>query len=408
MIRKAWFAGGALALALTCGSALAQTVVFQQNPAGASILGPFANLNHNVTQRVADDFSLAAPASVSQIKWWGWTYNNQLNQQSDLTNISGFDVRILAADGVNGAPGMVIYQETIPTASILVANYAAGPMAGQTYEFTANLGASVALGAGTTYWLAINAVVVNPNNNGDLFVRTEIPAPPPPPSVDEIALDGLFGPADDVWEFADTDYNVTFQVLAVADSDNDGLTDTDEALFGSDPQNPDTDGDGLLDGTEVDLFGNGSCVNLLDPDSDNDSLSDGEEVDGIGTDPCSGDTDGDDIADAIDQNPLVPSTSNAQVAEALRATGDLVLMFDLESFSAPNANSAAARRNAMANRFYAAAFFAQIGIDLPAALLVLTVELQIDGFPFPSDWMLDSADRDVLRMFVDSLLDVLT
>lgn len=36
-----------------------------------------------------------------------------------------------------------------------------------------------------------------------------------------------------------------------ADSDNDGLTDSEEAIFNSDPKNPDTDGDGFNDGAEV-------------------------------------------------------------------------------------------------------------------------------------------------------------
>jgi len=34
------------------------------------------------------------------------------------------------------------------------------------------------------------------------------------------------------------------------DSDNDGLLDWEEKLFGTDPQNPDSNGDGTLDGEE--------------------------------------------------------------------------------------------------------------------------------------------------------------
>lgn len=41
-----------------------------------------------------------------------------------------------------------------------------------------------------------------------------------------------------------------------ADPDNDGLTNDEEALFGTDPHNPDTDGDGILDGRDLaPLFG---------------------------------------------------------------------------------------------------------------------------------------------------------
>lgn len=40
------------------------------------------------------------------------------------------------------------------------------------------------------------------------------------------------------------------------DRDNDGLTDDEEALFGTDPNNPDTDGDGIIDGRDLaPLFG---------------------------------------------------------------------------------------------------------------------------------------------------------
>ena len=43
----------------------------------------------------------------------------------------------------------------------------------------------------------------------------------------------------------------TFNELANKDSDNDGLKDWEEALWKTDPHNPDTDGDGTPDGQEV-------------------------------------------------------------------------------------------------------------------------------------------------------------
>ena len=49
----------------------------------------------------------------------------------------------------------------------------------------------------------------------------------------------------------------TGPVRLAADSDVDGLTDVEELLYGADPNRPDTDGDGHLDGTEV--------FNLYDP-----------------------------------------------------------------------------------------------------------------------------------------------
>jgi hypothetical protein len=58
------------------------------------------------------------------------------------------------------------------------------------------------------------------------------------------------------------------------DSDNDGLTDNEEAISGTSPNNPDTDGDGLTDREEVNVY----KTNPLKPDTDGDGYLDGAEV----------------------------------------------------------------------------------------------------------------------------------
>jgi hypothetical protein len=77
------------------------------------------------------------------------------------------------------------------------------------------------------------------------------------------------------------------------DIDGDGLSDVDEAAYGSDPLNRDYDADGLLDGEEVYVYG----TDPLNNDSDGDGLLDGEEVNQFGTSSTSSDADGDGLVD---------------------------------------------------------------------------------------------------------------
>ncbi len=70
------------------------------------------------------------------------------------------------------------------------------------------------------------------------------------------------------------------------DSDGDGLSDADEAKYGTDRNNPDTDNDGLLDGKEVHKY----KTNPKDKDTDKGGISDGVEVN-RGSDPLDKDDD---------------------------------------------------------------------------------------------------------------------
>jgi hypothetical protein len=65
-----------------------------------------------------------------------------------------------------------------------------------------------------------------------------------------------------------------------ADTDDDGIPDGQELEDGTDPGRPDTDGDGMDDGEEQDA---GCDPN--DRDSDDDGLTDGKEIDSYGSDP---------------------------------------------------------------------------------------------------------------------------
>ncbi len=83
-----------------------------------------------------------------------------------------------------------------------------------------------------------------------------------------------------------------------SDKDGDGLTKREEQEIGTDPNNPDSDGDGLQDGEEVRVY----ITDPLNPDSDADALKDGAEVKTHATDPLKADTDADLLSDGDEVN----------------------------------------------------------------------------------------------------------
>ncbi len=95
----------------------------------------------------------------------------------------------------------------------------------------------------------------------------------------------------------------------ITDTDIDGLNLCEELQQGTDPNNPDTDGDGLTDGNEVNVH----TTNPLLTDTDGDGLTDGNEVNVYTTNPLLTDTDGDGLTDGNEvnvhtTNPLLTDT----------------------------------------------------------------------------------------------------
>lgn len=96
-----------------------------------------------------------------------------------------------------------------------------------------------------------------------------------------------------------------------SDDDNDGLTKREELEIGTDPNNPDSDGDGLNDGAEFKKYN----TDPLNADSDGDGLNDGDEVLKYKTNPNKPDTDNDGLSDYDEvmthkTNPVVADTDN--------------------------------------------------------------------------------------------------
>jgi hypothetical protein len=98
------------------------------------------------------------------------------------------------------------------------------------------------------------------------------------------------------------------------DIDEDGLTNLQEQTQGTDPLKPDTDGDTLDDGFEVNSFGSSPLL----ADTDGDGLTDDSEF-RLGTNPLNPDTDGDGIPDG--EETYVSSRTDESLGVNVEITG---------------------------------------------------------------------------------------
>lgn len=101
------------------------------------------------------------------------------------------------------------------------------------------------------------------------------------------------------------------------DDDADGLSNADEVTAGTDPINPDTDSDEILDGQETGI----THTNPLVVDTDKDGLSDGDEVLRRKTNPLNVDTDTDSLPDGDEvarrTDPLAPDTDKDGLSDGV-------------------------------------------------------------------------------------------
>ncbi len=165
---------------------------------------------------------------------------------------------------------------------------------------------------GTYYWRVDSYLDGNPNGTPTTGATFDF-------VIDDSDGDGL----PDSFELANTSPPSTTALIPSDDLENggagDGLTNLQEYNLGTDPDNPDTDGDGLDDGPETQGVGSRPPTNPTMIDTDNDGLNDGVEsnsgtfVDNTdtGTNPTLNDTDGDGLTDNVETNTgLFLSTSN--------------------------------------------------------------------------------------------------
>ena len=137
----------------------------------------------------------------------------------------------------------------------------------------------------------------------------------------EFALGGAITTSSDLDGFQvvnadlnDSYYNASLGLTFTSDNcesdkDMDGLGKCIEEKIGTDPKNPDSDGDGLTDGEEYLTY----TTNPLQADTDLDGLSDADEVKVTKTNPLIADTDKDGLNDGEEvnkykTNPLIDDT----------------------------------------------------------------------------------------------------
>ena len=105
------------------------------------------------------------------------------------------------------------------------------------------------------------------------------------------------------------------------DEDKDGLTYCREEQLKTDPENPDTDGDGCKDGEEVDTY----KTNPLNVDTDGDTLNDCDEIRKHNTNPLNKDTDNDRLMDNEEINTYKTIPTDADTDDDNLKDGDEVL-----------------------------------------------------------------------------------
>ena len=117
------------------------------------------------------------------------------------------------------------------------------------------------------------------------------------------------------------------------DFDEDGLTNLQEYEHGTEPYNEDTDGDGLKDGEEINTYG----TDPLKVDTDDDGLYDGDEI-YFETDPLNPDTDGNGTPDRDEKRfqTFIHKVENedcavAEVRVSMEGTGNLQKTTTVES-----------------------------------------------------------------------------
>ena len=167
----------------------------------------------------------------------------------------------------------------------------------------------------------INSTIVSAPSAGTWYWRVDSYPDGDPNGTPVVGQEFSFTIADtdgdgfpDTYELANTNPSSNIALNPEDDLENneagDGLTNVQEYQYGTDPNDPDTDDDGLEDGPEIAGAGLRPPTSPVDPDSDDDGLLDGVESNtgtwagsaDTGTNPKDPDRDKDGVLDGVETN----------------------------------------------------------------------------------------------------------
>jgi hypothetical protein len=251
---------------------------------GTNEIGSWTAMNFAAPLTAADT-NLAAV--TSSIRYRTTTFNIDL---TGLTTGRSYKLQLLFAESCCPGRGFDVYvnntlvaDEFSPPAVQGGASPAPARGAAVVFGFVATTSAlNIRLDRTTVTTPALN----DPNPILNAMSVEEIPAGA------DLDTDGL----PDSWEndnFGDIEAQ-----SGTGDPDNDGLLNSEELSSSSDPNDADTDNDGLNDGLEVHT----SLTNPRMADSDGDGLTDGGEINVTGTNPNNPDSDRDTLPDGAEVN----------------------------------------------------------------------------------------------------------
>src|SRR5829696_1644534 len=162
------------------------------------------------------------------------------------------------------------------------------------------------------------------------------PAPAPAPDAEPAPVDDPAPVEEPVAETIVDTVETDTAVASETDLDADNYSDALEVEVGLDPSNPDTDGDGVADGDEVNIYGTDPLI----WDSDGDGVSDGGELFDRRTDPLVWDDFAVDSPDAAPEE-VAAETTDDSAALAQETTENLSATDDNASAVGPGTASAA-------------------------------------------------------------------